>query len=84
MAHKVKHLEMKNCTCGAVHIWNSGEHINLAHSRRKMFISSLSGLIYLEKKEMGKKNRHYIADWLVIIAHKSRLNFVKASGVQLY
>ena len=33
---------------------------------------------------MGKKNRHYIADWLVIIAHKSRLNFVKASGVQLY
>ena len=51
---------------------------------RGLFLPWASGLIYLEKKEMGKKIRHYIADWLVIIAHKSILNFVKASGVQFY
>ena len=57
MAHKVKHLENeKGKTVGAVqYIFGTLGSTKMAHSWRKRFISSLSGLIYLEKKEMGKK-----------------------------
>ena len=51
MAHKVKHLEKeKGKTVGAVqYIFGTLGSTKMAHSWPKRFISSLSGLIYLEK-----------------------------------
>ena len=80
MTHKVKHLENEK---GKTVRENSGQQINGTQLEKEVYFF-LERFNILEKKDMGKKNRHYIADWLVIIAHKSRLNFVKASGVQLY